>query len=169
MLACCMLAYFKLLQSSKKTLSLLSLVACGHTTLYHQGDCHKLSFYKLKIIKLITRCQISRLQMPTAICILCPFLIAPLAIRLPPPLRPPCRSCGCHGAAVRGGAAGADITAAASRGERAIAIIAWRAPALSPRKCSFWTPSPNERLPPYPGLLIPCLHQSATIYHIIQS
>ena len=25
--------------------------------------------------------------------------------------------------------------------------IAWRAPVLSPRKCSFWTPSPNERLP----------------------
>ena len=37
--------------------------------------------------------------------------------------------------------------------------IAWKAAALSPRKLEsvLWTPSPNERLPPYPGLLIPPL------------
>ena len=50
-----------------------------------------------------------------------------------------------------------------------------RLPALSPRKCSFWAPSPNERLPPYayPGLLIPPLpapeRYMRTIYHIIRS
>ena len=48
------------------------------------------------------------------------------------------------------------VDKALGSGERAIAIIAWRAPP-SHLESDLWTPSPSERLPPYPGLLIPPL------------
>jgi hypothetical protein len=106
---------------------------------------------------------------PMPICL--PTMPTAIAIRPSPPLRPRCRSCGCRLEATRRGSgtrwsgrrrhrletARRNALASASevRGPSCHNCVESGCPLTS--KVFFWTPSPNERLPPYPGLLIPPL------------